>query len=305
MNTRRHIGTEYLMIFSRRLFLCLMGFLLSLPPPQNMTFASDMEPSADQGYYRFLQPLPHARGTLPANGSGGEEGKGQDDSSQSAESREMTQERSKIRSLLRLVDGDTVPVNERMYVQLLGVQFASYNNDGDSGRSETIIKRIKEWIFDFMENPEDALRNYEGMNSKVNYKDGKGKDLSFFYLYVPDFALDEVRRRGLRDYEAWLKNKRTKKSLPPESRAPGKDKAAGDSVSFKDKLLSGSSSGEKPGDVQEYVVSEAKYYYGNGTIKKAEVYKNGKLALIRNYDERGRMLKEEAFDPEIKAVQSK
>lgn len=247
--------------------------------------------------YRFLEPLPQAGKGFPGSGFSGNEEQQGEAAVQPLESGEEQRERSKIRNLLRLVDGDTVTVSEKVHVQLLGVQFAGYNTE-DNARYEQIIKRIRDWLGDFMENPESALKNYEGMNSQVNYNSGKGTDLSFFYLYVPDFILEEIRRNGLAEYDDWLKKKNVK-SAPTDAAAFTLPPDTQPTDTFKSRLLNGKA-GEKPGEVKEYLVSEAKYYYEDGSLRKEEVYKDGKLAVTRHFDRRGDLQKEEVIDSALK-----
>lgn len=279
----------------RRIYAVAAAFSLCIPNIHALERSLD---SSDSQYYQFLDPIPQGGGKLHGRSlmSSGTEPAKEDQSTAVSLSTEEIKERANIRSLLRLVDGETVPVSDRIYVQLLGVQFAGYADPEEKSRHDQLLRNIKKWIGEFMDNPELALRNYEGMNSQINYNAASGNDFSFYYLYVPDFILEEVRREGLSKYEDWLKRKKSKKE---EREGPDTSGIPKDSVLNQRESLEKHS--ERPPEIREYVISEAKYYYDDGGIKKEEIYKDGKLGLIRHYDPNGRLSKEEVRDPIFQA----
>ena len=54
---------------------------------------------------------------------------------------------------------------------------------------------------------------------------------------------------------------------------------------------------ELPESVRQYVISEAKYYYGDGTIRREEIFRDGKLMIRRGYNPRGELVEETFHDP--------
>ncbi len=203
--------------------------------------------------------------------------------------------RDNIRNVLRLVDGDTVAVGKDVQVRLIGVTFPEFE-DGKRNRAyEQFAERSKKWIEDFIHDPEKALENYEGMNSRVNYKDKDGLGFVFYYLYFPDTVLEDIRKNELKRYDHLMGKKVATRVETDKDRS---DAAQAQLKAQQPKLPErpGSFNVEKPEAVNQYVISEAKYYYDDGRIKREEIFRDGKLMIKRHFDRKGDLIEETFHD---------
>ncbi len=203
--------------------------------------------------------------------------------------------RDNIRNVLRLVDGDTVTVGKDVQVRLIGVTFPEFE-DGKRNRSyEQFAERSKKWIEEFIHDPEKALQNYEGMNSRVNYKDKNGAGFVYYYLYFPDTVLEDIRKNELKRYDNLMGKKVAGRVETDKDRSDMvKTQLKEQKPKMPDRPAAPGS--EKPEAVDQYVISEAKYYYDDGKIKREEIFRDGKLMVKRHFDRKGDLIEETFHD---------
>lgn len=266
-------------------------------PPSALSAFSETAPVESEYSYQFLHQV-------GGPGEGGEEGE-EGDAGESVVTRtevtpvltpEEQSARDSIRNVLRLVDGDTVQVGKEIQVKLIGVDAPEFESAQRSHIFEQLTEKAKKWMEDFITNPQEALERYEGMNSKVNYKDKNGSGFVFYYLYFPNPVLEDIRRHELKRYEKIAKKivsgiEETDRDRSDAAKAALKTHAAPPPPQAPGSL-------EKPESVDQYVISEAKYYHDDGSLKRAEVFRDGKLIVKRTYDKEGNLLEETFNDPQ-------
>ena len=244
--------------------------------------------------YRFLDPLPQEGRGHAGGEAAEEEEKAEVLPKESPEEREA---RENIRNVLRLVDGDTVEVGKDIQVRLVGVSFPQFENYQGNRQYEAFARRVKEWIDEFMSDPAKALSKYEAIGSHARAESKEGQGFSFFYLYLPDVLLEEIRRQELEKYDAWVKEHRSRPA--GETDAQKSQRAILDLGRKEDREGAASRGGADPlKEVKEYVVSEAKYYFPDGSLKREEVYRDGKLMIRRDFNRDGEVSRETFYDPQ-------
>jgi len=269
-------------------------------------FAGDLSASAqdqtgvDGGAYshRFLDALPQG-----APGGVSQVG-GRDAADDAAgkvdvfphESEVEREERENIRSVLRLLDGDNVQISKDVHVRLVGVQVPDAKNPEDRIHFEKFAREAKSWLEKFIVDPENAVEEYTGMKTGIRYNDKEGGAFVYYYLYVPEVLLDDVRKEELKRYDDWVKKRRGE--LPEETAIDRADAAAAD---LKQRSTA---SADKPKDVKEYLISEAKYYYDDGALKREEIFRDGKLMIRRTFDHKGEIIDEVFFDSRAHSIQN-
>jgi|GEM_PF-2865862 len=202
--------------------------------------------------------------------------------------------RDNIRNVLRLVDGDTVTVGKEIQVKLIGVRFPEFEDGKRSQIYEQFAERSKKWIENFIRDPEGALESYEGMNSRVNYKDKNGLGFVFYYLYFPDSVLEDIRKHELRRYDKIIKKTVEGRVETDKDRS---DAAKADLKHRSAPVQPPVVPMEKPESVSQYVISEAKYYHEDGSIKREEIFRDSILMIKRTYNRQGELMEETFHDP--------
>ncbi|HTL47420.1 MAG TPA: hypothetical protein VL688_05090 [Verrucomicrobiae bacterium] len=278
---------------TRHRIFCIYGFSFLIFAAAS-AFAQDSASGMDSNQgsnYRFLEALPGQRpGAVGVPGASSEE----DDEAARVEvfpkeTEEERKTRDSIRNVLRLLDGDTVEVTRDVHIRMVGVHLPPEMSPQERAHFERFTEDSKGWLQKFLEDPEKAIEQYDGMNSKINYHDKEGGGFTYYYLYVPDMLLDDMRKQQLSRYDDWVKNK--KGGLPTQETV--KDKA---DLAKADLKLRPVENEEAHKDVKEYVISEAKYYYDDGTLKREEVFRDGKIMLKRVFSPKGELLDEVFFD---------
>jgi hypothetical protein len=264
--------------------------------------ASSVESSGSSNY-GFLESLPGQRTLQGVGGIG--EGEGEPGSEEEEatrvdvfpkETEEERKTRESIRNVLRLLDGDTVQVTKDVHIRLVGVHLPELMTPQERNYFERFSKESEGWLRRFLEDPEKSMKQYDGMNSSISYKDREGSGFTYYYLYVPDLLLEDMRKQELGRYDDWVKKR--KGELPKETSRSRADAA---SAALKEAPLPPSSDEVKK-DVNEYVISEAKYYYDDGTLKREEIFRDGKLMIKRLFSAKGELIDEVFYDSRAGAL---
>lgn len=276
-----------------RCTLLAVVFLCSDHPaaPAALSALSEKTAVESENSYQFLQQF---GGSVNSSAGTGDFGVQETEERAAQEASVLTPEdrllRENIRSVLKLIDGDTVQIDKDIQVRLIGVDDPDFEKEGRSAVFEQMAEKSKNWVRDFIVNPRDALQKYEGLNSKVNFTDSTGTGVVFYYLYFPNAILEDIRRQELKRYEQVAK-----KSVQGLEETD-KDRSDALKASIKaerDKHSAGAAGSlEEPESIDQYVISEAKYYHDDGSLKRSEIFRDGKLIVKRRYDKKGKLLEE-------------
>lgn len=279
-----------------RVFISVLPAFFS---PFSVHYALAESPTDAEYSYQFQHQSTARSGGLPGIGGGARGGIAEDEEITRTEvspalAPEEITARDNIRNVLRLVDGDTVTVGKEIQVKLIGVKFPEFEDGKRNQIYEQFAQRSKKWIEDFIRDPESALESYEGMNSRVNYKDKNGLGFVFYYLYFPDSVLEDIRKHELRRYDKIIKKTvegrvETDKDRSDAAKADIKHRSAPAQPPVVPM--------ERPESVSQYVISEAKYYHDDGSLKREEIFRDSILMIKRTYDRQGKLMEETFHDP--------
>lgn len=237
---------------------------------------------------------PGASGGGDSSGGAGEDGDASQAEVAPALAPEEQAARDNIRNVLRLVDGDIVKVGKETQVKLIGVNFPEFEDGKRNRIYEEFAEKSKKWVEEFIRDPEAALESYEGMNSRVNYKDKNGTGFVFYYLYFPNSVLEDIRKHELTRYDKIVKKTVDGRVETDKDRA---DAAKADLKHRSAPVQPPVVPLEKPESISQYVISEAKYYHDDGSLKREEIFRDGKLMIKRIYDRKGELTEETFHDP--------
>lgn len=211
------------------------------------------------------------------------------------ETAEELRRREKIRNVLRLVEGDSVQVSSGIRVKMIGVDAPEYKGDQGRRSYQIFAAQAKKWLKEFMEDPFTAMGKYEGMDTQVNYKDRSGEEFTYYYLYMPDQLLEDIRKEELNEYDLWLKEKAQK--LSDANAKAKKNQAEITGMGIED--LEGGKAGGPQGK-REYMIKEQLYYHEDGSLKKEEILRDGKPMIVRQYDRQGNLIDEVFYDTRMR-----
>ena len=249
----------------------------------------------DQGQYSYRFHGGSGGGALAPGQVGGKE----ETSKTGVEAYETEEEkkaRENIRNVLRLIDGDTVQIDQKVHIRLVGVDFPQFKNYQGNREYERFAREVRSWIDDFVKDPANSLKQHSRMSGPISYRSAEGDGFSFYYLYVPDILLEEIRKHELERYDTWVKEYRNEKQVETPSQKTAR--ALADLGHLPSGM--GQSSADRLKDVREYVISEAKYYYDDGSIKREEIYRDGKLIIKRLYSQDEELTDEQFYDEQAK-----
>lgn len=243
---------------------------------------------------------------LRAGGSSGIGGSGFQEGSEPYDP--MTEEESlvpdkkmaeQVKKLIKLIDGETVILSNGANVRLIGIDVPDLDSNMNQGDYQSFVKQTSQWIRAFVKNPEDAMEAYPGANRQFSHKDGTGRTFVYFYMYFPEQILDEVRKIEIarmngserdREYERPVdmstKNIATLQREAFEQAKEAREMENRGALGYK--------------EVERYVVSVARYYHDDGTIKKEEIFRDGELLTEKKYDRNGRLIFARNYDEEKK-----
>lgn len=215
------------------------------------------------------------------------------------ETAEELRRREKIRNVLRLVEGDSVQVGSGIRVKMIGVDAPEYKGEQGRRSYQIFANQAKKWLKEFMDDPYTAMGKYEGMDTQVNYKDRSGEEFTYYYLYMPDQLLEDIRKEELHEYDQWLKDKAEK--LSNANAKARKNQAEIMGMGIED-LPDGSDRPGGPQGKREYMIKEQLYYYEDGSLKREEILRDGKPMIVRKYDRQGNLLDEVFYDTRMRPM---
>lgn len=290
-------------------YLCLITLALSAGPGLNVYAQDDTQSrlkrsNRDEVSYRFLGS---GSGSSEDSDGDGERGSfGYDEMEGDAqlkaipvETAEELRRREKIRNVLRLVEGDSVQVTTGVRVKMIGIDAPEYRGEQGRRSYQIFAAQAKKWLKSFMEDPYSAMGEYEGMDTQVNYVDKSGEEFTYYYLYMPEQLLEDIRNDELQEYDRWLKEKADK--LKQETDAMKKKHRADiTGMGIEDLPESQSSGGNTRG--KEYMIKEQLYYYEDGSVQREEIMRDGKLMIMRKFDRQGNVIDEVFYDTRMRPM---
>jgi len=241
-------------------FLWFLPFLLAAAVPvfaQPVMIEANANQTDPESKYRFLDALPHPAKELSGPGFKATAEAKSDLNIFPIESDEEKKLRKKLTTLLKLAEGDSVMITPGTYVKFVAVPNGQFPEEGNRYTPE-VIQSTQKWLSEFIEDPDTAIHEY-GMNSHVDYESRDGEAYAYYYIYFPEDLLREIRK---------------------------------DRVSLYRRLVM--ERGEKPEEVPEGPgnIKGTRYYYEDGTPRKEEIYRNGKLMIARKFNPKGELVDE-------------
>jgi hypothetical protein len=193
------------------------------------------------------------------------------------------------RSFLRLFSGDTIRLESGEHVSVIGVNVPDFKERVDQERYAELTQTARKWVTELINNPNSADVAYGIGSKQVRTQGSMGSLMVFFYLYMPDGLMEDIRNRELREYYNEERTKKLKDELAQRARSgeTADEYRKPEDDRFKEEIQTKRLVIRKSAQTD---VSAAKYYYSNGMIKREEVYYDGMLVIKNMYDERGRLV---------------